>query len=103
LWLIGLGFVLFIGASVLGIYAGFATDPPWVFHRLMKPAPVQQVTPAEDYEAFRAGKRAELSDTGWIDREAGLVEIPIDEAMRLVSEGHRAEVDLDADDCTGAA
>ena len=36
------------------------------------------------------------------DREAGLVRIPIEEAMRLVSEGHRASVEVPQDDCTGA-
>ncbi|HET7410418.1 MAG TPA: hypothetical protein VFJ13_09480 [Paracoccaceae bacterium] len=103
LWLFGLGFVLFIAVSTLSLFAAFSPDQSWTFHRVLKPGPVLQINPVEDHETFLARKRAELTDRGWTDREAGLVEVPIGEAMRLVSEGYRAEVDLDPAGCTGAA
>ncbi|XXY50656.1 hypothetical protein WME91_05880 [Sorangium sp. So ce269] len=34
-------------------------------------------------------KREELSRFGWVDRERGLVQIPIEDAMRLVAEESR--------------
>lgn len=103
LWLFGLGMAFFVLASAAGLLVFFTPDAAWTFHRTEKPEPVLQVTPVEDYEAFLAIKRAELHDRGWVDRPAGLVEIPIEEAMRLVARGHRAEAAVDSAACTGAA
>ena len=102
-WLLGLGFALFVVASTTGLLVFFRPNAPWAFDRLAKPEPVLQVSPAADYAAFAAEKRAQLLDTGWRDREAGLVEIPIEKAMRLVAQGHRAEAELFRESCRGAA
>lgn len=103
LWLTGIGLALIVIASATGLLIFFSPDAAWRFHRLAKPEPVLQVSPIEDYEGFIVRKRAELQDRGRADRAAGLVEIPIDEAMRLVSEGHRAEAEIDDAGCDGAA
>jgi hypothetical protein len=103
LWLLGLAFALFVAFSAAGLLVFFDPDAGWISHREGRPAPVLQVAPGADYQAFLAGKRAELHDRGWIDREAGLVEIPIEEAMRLVAQGHRAETPIESAGCAGAA
>ena len=103
LWLLGAAFTLFIAVSAAGLLLFFSPDPGWLFRRDLKPEPVLQISPESDYEAYLAIKRAELLDRGWVDRDAGLVEIPIGEAMRLVSQGYRAEARIDSTGCTGAA
>jgi len=103
LWLFALGFVVFIGASTMMLYLAYYSPVRWTDHRLARPAPVQQINPPADLKAFRARKLDRLNETGWIDRDQGLVAIPIEDAMRLVAEGHRAEVRLNSENCTGAA
>ena len=54
-------------------------------HRL--PAePRLQRFPANEMSTFRTGENERLNSYGWIDRNAGTVHIPIDEAMRLTIE-----------------
>lgn len=50
----------------------------------------QQFPLAVRGERARARDLQRLGSTGWIDRDAGIAHIPIDEAMRLVVEGVRA-------------
>jgi hypothetical protein len=68
----------------------------WVFpgslrdHRFAQPFPqypnpVLQSDPAADMRAFRAEKLRRLNSAGWVDREAGRVHIPIEQAMRAVA------------------
>jgi hypothetical protein len=47
------------------------------------PEPRLQTAPREDAARFRAEEDAILTGYSWIDREAGTVRIPIDEAMKL--------------------
>ena len=101
-WALGAGFAAFVAASAVGLLAFFDVGPSWTFHRLAKPEPVLQIAPADDYREFLAAKRSELAEYGWRDAPAGLLEIPVEEAMRLVSQGHRAEAEA-AGDCTDAA
>jgi hypothetical protein len=42
-----------------------------------------QVTPRQDAEAFRAREDDILNGYAWVNRDTGLVRIPIGEAMRL--------------------
>lgn len=50
------------------------------------PAPVLQQYPDREMTAFRAADEGALESYGWIDRGAGRVHIPIDEAIRLTLE-----------------
>jgi hypothetical protein len=50
------------------------------------PQPRLQVTPREDFKDLRVTQETELESYQWIDRDAGRVRIPIDQAMRLVLE-----------------
>jgi hypothetical protein len=50
------------------------------------PEPRLQRFPREDIMNFRLGEEAVLQNYGWVDKAAGTVRIPIQEAMRLVLE-----------------
>ena len=43
-----------------------------------------QAAPARDLARLRERERAELARYAWVDREAGLVRIPVEQAMRLL-------------------
>jgi hypothetical protein len=49
----------------------------------LPPEPRLQIDPREDLRALRQAEDQALQSYGWIDRNAGVVRIPIDEAMRL--------------------
>ena len=50
------------------------------------PAPRLQVNPAEALAALRHREEKVLNSYGWVDREKGVVRIPIDRAMGLMVE-----------------
>jgi hypothetical protein len=50
------------------------------------PEPRLQPFPREDIMNFRIGENAALNQYGWVDRNAGVVRIPIQEAMKLTLE-----------------
>lgn len=51
-------------------------------HRL-PPEPRLQTDPREDLRELREVESQKLTTYGWVDRSAGIVRIPIDEAIRL--------------------
>jgi hypothetical protein len=52
------------------------------------PAPRLQVRPASDLERLRSYESEQLQTSGWIDRDHGIVYVPIAQAMqRLVDRG----------------
>ena len=52
------------------------------------PAPELQIDSAGDLASFRAAEDARLQSYGWVDRDKGIVHIPIDRAMQeLVQKG----------------
>lgn len=55
-----------------------------------KPAPIHgpllQVDPQADLEALRQSERQVLTSYGWVDRQAGIVRIPIEVAMKRMLE-----------------
>ena len=53
---------------------------------LEPPGPRLQVRPEIELAAFRAQEDAILSSYAWVDKEQGIVRIPVEEAMRLVVE-----------------
>jgi hypothetical protein len=52
----------------------------------LPPQPRLQVTPREDLREFRAEEDVRLNSYQWVDKEAGVVRIPIDDAVRLTLE-----------------
>jgi hypothetical protein len=59
---------------------------PFVDARPLPPQPRLQVEPRIDLNQLRAGEDALLHSYGWVDRNAGVVRIPIERAMDLVVE-----------------
>jgi hypothetical protein len=54
--------------------------------RMAKDIPRLQVAPEKDWESYRAEEENRLNSYGWIDRTAGVVRIPISEAMKQIVE-----------------
>jgi hypothetical protein len=54
--------------------------------RVLPPAPRLQVTPVLDLKNYRDSQREQLETYGWVDKEGGVVRIPIERAMDLVLE-----------------
>jgi hypothetical protein len=52
----------------------------------LPPEPRLQDTPQEDMNALRAKQNGLLKEYGWVNKEAGIARIPIEEAMRIVVE-----------------
>lgn len=50
------------------------------------PTPRLQTRPIEDLKRSRAGEEAQLTGYSWVDRQAGIVRIPIDRAKQLYVE-----------------
>jgi len=50
------------------------------------PEPRLQIAPSVDLKSMRAAEDARLHGYGWVDRNAGVVHIPIERAMELTSE-----------------
>jgi hypothetical protein len=50
------------------------------------PAPREQPVPLADLDALGAREDAELNSYGWINRTAGVVRIPIDRAIELLTQ-----------------
>ncbi|MCU1383087.1 MAG: hypothetical protein JWL71_1784 [Acidobacteria bacterium] len=50
------------------------------------PEPRLQTNPREDLADLRAREDGQLTSYGWVDKNAGVVRIPIDTAMRLTLE-----------------
>src|SRR5262245_32546753 len=66
--------------------AGAPRAPLAVGQTRLPPQPRLQVTPREDLREFRAGEDVRLNGYQWVNKEAGIVRIPIAEAIRLTLE-----------------
>jgi hypothetical protein len=64
-----------------------ATPPsPLLEGRPLPPQPRLQVTPEIDLKTLRAKEDSLLNSYGWVSKEAGVVRIPVDRAMKLILE-----------------
>lgn len=52
----------------------------------LPPAPRLQQFPRSEYYEFRLDEQQTLENYGWVNKDAGVVHIPIDQAMRLTLE-----------------
>ncbi len=67
--------------------SGSVSDFPLAVERsVLPPQPRLQIEPRLELRALQQRDEALLNSYGWADREAGLVRIPIAEAMRLTVE-----------------
>ncbi|HYY16180.1 MAG TPA: hypothetical protein VE965_06000 [Gammaproteobacteria bacterium] len=91
-----LGTVAIIVAGVFAVRGFFPVQPPHApppptSPAITQPLPRLQTDPHAGLRAFEAEKRALLNSYDWVDRDAGIVRIPIDRAIeRLAQRGaHR--------------
>lgn len=96
-------FMLWLGVAAVIIHVGLAllfelfvtqrverTEPRFPLAaqegQRLPPEPRLQQFPREDILRFRTGEDETLRTYGWIDRDAGTVRMPIQDAMRLMLE-----------------
>ncbi len=79
IFLIGTPFLL------LAIYPRSGHDQPVAEQRL-PPEPRLQVAAKADLDRLRAVESEQLERYGWVDRDHGVVRIPIEQAMKLLRE-----------------
>jgi hypothetical protein len=85
---LALGIAIFLVVTpylLLAIYPRSSHDQPIAEQRL-PPAPRLQVAAKTDLERLRAVENEQLERYGWIDRDRGITRIPIERAMRLLSQ-----------------
>ena len=70
------------GALMLREQGPAANTPP---HAFQGAAPLLQPAPQPDRAGYLAEKRRVLDSYGWVDRQAGIARIPLDEAMKLMA------------------
>ena len=77
--------------------------PPMAIREVgrVPPEPRLQTTPRSDLRASRARQEELVGAYGWLDREAGTVRIPIEEAMRIYLERRAATGGAEAAGVTG--
>lgn len=61
-----------------------ARVPAWQGPRELPPAPRLQIAPSADLAEYRRKEFERLNNYGWVDRSAGKVHIPIDQAIDAV-------------------
>ncbi len=84
---IGLCLVLMLGLAYL-LFPKEVRDQRFARPFPKFPEPVLQPSPPVDMQQFYAQEMQRLNSAGWVDKAAGTVHIPIDQAMRsVVAEG----------------
>jgi hypothetical protein len=82
----GIAFCLWLASVVLGFgRPALLSKPPSAIPATV-PAPHLRSDPGQDLAEYQQEKRQQLSSAGWVDREAGIVHIPIRQAMDHVAE-----------------
>jgi hypothetical protein len=71
-------FKYFVGVQQLGPPAS-----PFENTRELPPAPRLQVSPAQTLKQYQSEENSRLNSYGWIDKNPGVVRIPIERAMQL--------------------
>jgi hypothetical protein len=92
-----IGLALLAGLTLLGMWLLFdyfaasqarldAPPSPLREARELPPAPRLQVSPKADLRDMLAAEMAMLHSYGWVDRDAGVVRIPVERAMEILVE-----------------
>lgn len=84
-WVYG-GTVILLVVSSLVLIAAYPNALPDVGRtlRIAPPGPRLQTTPEHDLQQFRADEDMRLNTYYWIDKQKGIVHIPIDQAMKKI-------------------
>ncbi|WP_075795849.1 hypothetical protein [Massilia putida] len=78
----GIACALVAGALMLREEGPAANTPP---HAFQGATPLLQPAPQPDRVSYLEEKRRVLAGYGWVDRQAGIARIPLDEAMKLMA------------------
>jgi hypothetical protein len=80
--------VVVVGLALLvfWLFPGQTTDRTLQLPLPRYPTPQLQVSPRDDMSNFLARELHWLNSSGWVDKQRGIVHIPIDEAMRRVAQ-----------------
>jgi len=86
--LIGLGTFLFLVVAPLVLWWAYPSALPDASRQLLvtPPAPELQTNPPQDLANFRAEEDRKLDTYYWVDKQNGIVHIPIAEAMKKLAE-----------------
>lgn len=93
---VGLGLLLTVWAVVVGMYllfnffthdrtGGPAPSKVLVFLPKMPPEPRNEANPLRDFNNYQARQEGALNSYYWVDRDKGMVAIPIGRAMQIVA------------------
>ena len=83
----GIVWLLVVYLAGAGTQTGTREFPLAVtYEQRLPPEPRLQTNPREDLAEMRQAEDQVLESYGWVDKDAGVVRIPIDEAMRLTLE-----------------
>lgn len=88
IWLILLGTFVFLVITPFVLIAAFPNAVSDVSREMTitPPEPRLQLDPREDLAQFRAEEEKRLNTYYWVDKDKGLVHIPISQAMKEVAE-----------------
>lgn len=79
------GICALVAWAVIAAFGGALTDS--VRPQPQVPSPALQSDPLTIFAAYQRAEQAQLGSYGWIDHEKGEVHIPIEQAIRLLSQG----------------
>ncbi len=80
--------IVVVGAVLAGVRIGLPppAEPGWKPAAIdLPPVPRLQTDAPRDLRSMRAREEEALDGYGWVDRNAGIVRIPIDRAMDLLA------------------
>jgi len=84
---IAVGFLIFVAACLAGLFLYYSdvigARKPLKVEAF--PAPQLQRTPLSDLELLHQKEQAQLQGYAWVDKEQGIVRIPIERAMQIVA------------------
>lgn len=79
--------VIFLFEKGLDRFFGYQGKATWTSSPEMEvPGPRLQANPARELEEMRAQEDVLLHSYGWVDREHGVIRVPIEKAMQLTLE-----------------
>ncbi|HEX3882624.1 MAG TPA: hypothetical protein VHW66_08205 [Stellaceae bacterium] len=81
----GFAAMLLLSIVAIALFYPNALHGPSDAPRIVTAAPRLETDPATDLAAFRAQEQRDLGSYGWVDREHGIVRLPIDRATRDVA------------------
>jgi hypothetical protein len=85
--LVYIGTLVFLVIAPLALIWGYSSSVSDVSRKLLvqPPAPQLQVDPARDLARFRGREEKRLDSYYWVDKQQGIVHIPIEQAMKKLA------------------